>query len=268
MKSRLYFGIGLLLILIALGNSLLSMENVNQYLLKYWQTKEALVSNSPSPAHSTQNVEQSQVSSNSNIDLNREFSAQTPAIIVTETEQGFLPVQIEKKLERRELENKSQQIDPMRLIIKSIELDAPIQPAEKKELTISGKTYNQWSAPDLFAVGWQFDSVGLGVKGNTVLNGHHNVFGKVFENLDKLETGDRIQIDGSDGSSFYYIVTNVMILPERDVDFEQRLDNARWIMPSSDERITLITCWPYYSNTHRLIIVAMPVIEMNTELIQ
>lgn len=50
-----------------------------------------------------------------------------------------------------------------------------------------------------------------------------------------------------------------MIFPERDVPFETRLENARWILPSEDERITLITCWPYFSNTHRLIIVARPV---------
>ena len=29
--------------------------------------------------------------------------------------------------------------------------------------------------------------------------------------------------------------------------------------PTTDERITLITCWPYTSNTHRLIIVAKPI---------
>ncbi len=268
MKNRLYFGIGLLLIMIALGNSLISIEGINQYFLKYMQNDDVLVLNSPTPAEITQADEDRQVSSNLNIDSNGEFSTQTPAIVIKESERGFIPVQVEKKLERREIENKSQQIDPTRLIIKSIELDAPIVQAVNKEITLSGKTYNQWSAPDLYAVGWQFDSVSLGVKGNTVLNGHHNVFGKVFENLDKLETGDRIQIDGSDGSSFYYIVTNIMILPERDVDIEQRLENARWIMPSTDERITLITCWPYYSNTHRLIVVAMPVLEMNTELIQ
>lgn len=37
-----------------------------------------------------------------------------------------------------------------------------------------------------------------------------------------------------------------------------RMDNARWILPSTDERLTLVTCWPAKSNTHRLIIVASP----------
>ena len=49
---------------------------------------------------------------------------------------------------------------------------------------------------------------------------------------------------------------NVLILPERDADLAARLENARWIEPSQDIRLTLVTCWPEYSNTHRLIIVA------------
>jgi sortase A len=49
-----------------------------------------------------------------------------------------------------------------------------------------------------------------------------------------------------------------MIVPERSATPEERLDNARWILPSNDERLTLITCWPYDSNSHRLILVAAP----------
>ncbi len=48
------------------------------------------------------------------------------------------------------------------------------------------------------------------------------------------------------------------ILPDRGQPDEVRRENARWIQPTEDERITLTTCWPYTSNTHRLIIVAKP----------
>jgi sortase A len=40
---------------------------------------------------------------------------------------------------------------------------------------------------------------------------------------------------------------------------EVRLANAEWIKATEDERITLITCWPYESNTHRVVVVAVPV---------
>lgn len=176
-------------------------------------------------------------------------------------EEGFLPLSVEvTSLQDVTPEpTKASDVLPMRLSIPTIELEADIIHAQHKEVVQGEKTYVQWLAPDEYAVGWHFDSAFIGEPGNTVLNGHHNVFGKVFENLDKLVSGDEIFIYGNDSFIYKYVVSNSMIFPERDVPFETRLENARWILPSEDERITLITCWPYFSNTHRLIIVARPV---------
>ncbi len=146
---------------------------------------------------------------------------------------------------------------PTWLEIPSIALDAPIIPAESKEIRIGSDYYEQWKAPDEFAVGWHTTSALLGQVGNTVLNGHHNINGKVFENLYKVEPGQEVIVYGGN-IKYTYIVVNVMILPERNVDMATRMENARWILPSIDERLTLITCWPAESNTHRLIVVAQP----------
>lgn len=147
---------------------------------------------------------------------------------------------------------------PDHIIIPSIELDAPIVPSKPKETRIGGIAYEQWIAPTKFAVGWHTTSAVIGQAGNTVLNGHHNTDGMVFENLNRVEPGAEIIISG--GSMLYrYRVVNVMILPERNVDVETRLENARWILPSKDERVTLVTCWPAWSNTHRVVVVAQPV---------
>lgn len=146
---------------------------------------------------------------------------------------------------------------PIRLEIPSIELDAPIIAANPSEIRIGSDYYEQWEAPDEFAVGWHTSSSLLGEIGNTVLNGHHNIFDRVFENLHKVEPGQEIIVYGGN-LRYTYIVVNVMILPERNVDMATRSENARWILPSNDERLTLITCWPAESNTHRLIVVAQP----------
>ena len=124
-----------------------------------------------------------------------------------------------------------------------------------------GQTYElvQWEAPDEKAAGWHSNSAPLGEIGNTVLNGHHNVYGKVFGSLVYLQEGDFIQVYGSDDKWYTYVVANKMVVPERDVPLQQRMENAAWILPSDDERLTLITCWPQQTNTHRLIIVASPV---------
>ncbi len=147
---------------------------------------------------------------------------------------------------------------PTQLEIPVIGLVAPIVPSDPDEVQIGRDTFEQWKAPDKFAVGWHTRSALLGQIGNTVFNGHHNVFDKVFENLNKVVPGDEIIVFGG-RIRYTYMVVNVMILPERNVELATRLENARWILPSNDERLTLITCWPAESNTHRLIVVAQPI---------
>jgi sortase A len=148
--------------------------------------------------------------------------------------------------------------NPVRIAISSIGLDAPIVPAEIDFKNIAGKEYMQWFVPDEFASGWHSTSAKLGETGNTVLNGHHNAFGEVFKSLSEVNVGDIIQVD-SERSRFSYQITNKMILPEKYEQLDVRMNNAQWILPSNDERLTLISCWPYESNTHRLIIVAQPI---------
>jgi sortase A len=144
---------------------------------------------------------------------------------------------------------------PTRIVIPAIKLDAPVETAGWH--TVDG--ISQWDVPDHFAAGWLMTSATLGKPGNTAITGHHNVMGEVFRNLVKLERGDQITVY-SDGQPYYYEITARKILPERGQPDEVRQANARWIQPTTDERLTLVTCWPYTSNTHRLIIIAKPVI--------
>jgi LPXTG-site transpeptidase (sortase) family protein len=148
--------------------------------------------------------------------------------------------------------------DPDRIIIERINLDAPIKVAESANVSIGGKDVLQYLVPEEFAVGWHEGTAPLGVVGNTVLSGHHNAYGKVFEHLIDLKVGDTLKIKSGD-KEFEYIIANKMILPEKDQPINVRLDNGRWILPSKDERVTLITCWPEHTNSHRLVLVAVPV---------
>jgi LPXTG-site transpeptidase (sortase) family protein len=146
---------------------------------------------------------------------------------------------------------------PDRLVIPSIGLDAPIVPTKVKKIDYQGQTYYQWLAPNEPAVGWHDSSALLGLPGNTVLNGHHNVYGEVFKDLVNVHEGDLIEVYSGEQVYKYHVVL-AMLVPERFKSLTIRLDNARWILPTDDERLTLITCWPATSNTHRVIIVALP----------
>ncbi len=146
---------------------------------------------------------------------------------------------------------------PERILIPVINLDAPVVEAESVDVEVDGENVTQFLVPEDYAAGWHTGSATLGVPGNTVLSGHHNAFGEVFGRLVDVKVGNEVILLGG-GKRFDYLVANKMILPEKGEPLDVRLENARWMMRSNDERITLITCWPERSNTHRLILVAVP----------
>ncbi len=147
---------------------------------------------------------------------------------------------------------------PTRIVISAINLNAPVIPSNYRLLSVDGTMYQQWEAPNGYVAGWISSSAPLGLPGNTVLAGHHNIFGEVFGRLIDLQPGETIQLY-SGSTVITYEITNKMILAERGQSLAVRLDNARGLLPTTDERLTLITCWPQWTNTHRLIIVAKPI---------
>lgn len=149
---------------------------------------------------------------------------------------------------------------PTRIVISKIKLDAPVIVTDFNHTNVDGETFGQWQAPNEFAAGWHPDSALLGELGNTVINGHHNAYGEVFGKLVDLNPGDIFSVFAGD-KEYKYIIANRMILPERYEDAATRLENARWLARSEDYRLTLVTCWPKETNTHRLILVARPLEE-------
>ncbi len=148
---------------------------------------------------------------------------------------------------------------PERLVIDRLGLDAPVEPVGMVASAVAPGVV-EWDVPDHRAAGWLNTSAALGAAGNIVLDGHHNVKGEVFRDLWTLQAGDEIRLYG-DGEIRSFRVEEVLILPEKDQPLEVRLANARYIQPTSDERLTLITCWPYDNNTHRTVVVAQPLQE-------
>ena len=150
---------------------------------------------------------------------------------------------------------------PQRLVIPSLGVDAPVRDVGLSAAFDSSQgsdIFYQWQVPQSYAAGWHHTSAPLGQPGNTVLNGHQNVYGEVFRDLEDLAVGSGIILYDGEQSYLYEVVMRE-ILPEQDQPTAVREANARWIQPTADERLTLVTCWPYTSNSHRLVIVARPV---------
>ncbi len=146
---------------------------------------------------------------------------------------------------------------PNRLLIPAINLDVPIVAVGWSVVENNGQKISEWDVPDWRAAGWLSTSALVGAPGNVVLEGHQDIDGRVFENLDYVKQGDEIRVQTA-SQTRKYVVALRTIVPERDQPLEVRQENARWIGPSNDERLTLVTCWPRNDNTHRLILVALP----------
>lgn len=145
---------------------------------------------------------------------------------------------------------------PTRIVIPAINLDAPIVPVPLayKE----GDPAGQYLVPDYRVVGWHADSARLGEVGNLVMNGHHNVFGRVFEFLKDLKPGDEIAVYGS-GRVITYTLSERHLLQERGKSLAVRQEHAEYLYPTSEQILTLVTCWPPRDYSHRLILIARPV---------
>lgn len=84
-----------------------------------------------------------------------------------------------------------------------------------------------------------------GKRGNVGIAGHRTTYGAPFSDLDKLQTGDQIMLTvGTD--KFKYIIDEILI-----VDPDQ---GERYLYNRGDERITLTTCHPKFSDKLRLIV--------------
>ena len=145
---------------------------------------------------------------------------------------------------------------PTRLIIPKINVDTPVIEVGWHIVEEHGRRFSEWDVADRVA-GWHRGSAYPGNIGNTVVSGHHNIDGEVFRYIVDLEAGDQVYLYVGD-QMYPYTVTEKHILAEKGMSDEVRSENAQWIAQTTDERVTLVTCWPYTNNTHRLIVVAKP----------
>jgi len=122
-----------------------------------------------------------------------------------------------------------------------------------------GAAYNEWDDVR-YAAGWHINSAVPGKAGNIVLSGHNNVYGAVFRDLWQLRAGAEIYLYAGN-ERHTYVVDQVSIMPEHRATAAQQAETASYIVQTTDQRLTLVSCWPPNNNTHRVFVVAHPVIE-------
>lgn len=147
---------------------------------------------------------------------------------------------------------------PERLMIDKISLDAPVV---EMGWTVQGEgvqAASVWNVPDDEA-GWHLNSAAPGQGSNVVISGHNNsTGGHVFGDLEDLDVGDEISLRTSDGQTHRYQISETRIVRAFGASAETLAYLREIMQPTPNERLTLITCWPSWTNTHRLIVMANP----------
>jgi LPXTG-site transpeptidase (sortase) family protein len=143
----------------------------------------------------------------------------------------------------------------VRLYIPTIGLNTSIQESPfTLETDPWGEPYLLWgSVPNAAAHISASGNPGEGT--NIVLLGHNNMEGAVFRDLPLLQTGDDLTLV-TDQAMHHYRVKDrqILLVAGREPEFEAEL--ASFLALTRSEQVTLISCWPDYSNTHRIIVVA------------
>lgn len=120
---------------------------------------------------------------------------------------------------------------PRRLVIPAINVDHPIVPGDDWEQMKKG-------------IGHHTGSANPGEAGNVVLTAHNDIYGEIFRNLDELKVGDEVTIYTSSRRHVYTIQSRRIVEPTEVA-----------VMASTRGRtITLISCYPYLIDTHRIVV--------------
>lgn len=98
----------------------------------------------------------------------------------------------------------------------------------------------------------------IGGGGNTVMVGH--VYpGRIFNKLLDARVGQIIRITDEHYNEHYYRVTEVRRLPYESGTERDRELGFEYMYDESEERLTLVTCYPEFEWTHRFVVRARPI---------
>jgi LPXTG-site transpeptidase (sortase) family protein len=169
---------------------------------------------------------------------------------------GF--VRIEKPIYTDSTQHVTVNKIPARITAESIELDAAVVAMGWEATEQYGSVVVEWQMPEEEAA-WHQNSGAPGGGSNIVISGHNNsAGGRVFANVENLDIGDQITLRNMQGDMFHYEVKDKKLVRTLGAS-QQTLDFLEAVIkPTPSEQLTLITCWPSWSNTHRVIITAIP----------
>ena len=147
---------------------------------------------------------------------------------------------------------------PVSLRFVELEHTVPVTAMGWRIVELDGERTTQWDVPEESA-GWHPNSVGAGGAGNLVISGHQLLGSAVFAPLaqGQVKVGQHVLVTDGDGRTFVYRVTQVTDpLPITGKLAEETALAAQFMGPTATPQLTLVTGWPDFTTTHRVIAVA------------
>ena len=122
---------------------------------------------------------------------------------------------------------------PRRIVISGINVDAPVVKGDDWESLKKG-------------AGHHIGSANPGERGNCVISAHNDIYGSIFRDLPQMSIGDEILVH-TQTQAYRYVVEQTRIIEPTEVSV---------MAPTSSPVLTLISCYPYGINSHRIVVIA------------
>jgi sortase A len=121
----------------------------------------------------------------------------------------------------------------VRIRVPSIDVDAPVVEGDDWESLKRG-------------AGHYIGSANPGERGNCVISAHNDIYGEIFRDLPDVELGDIVEVFTA-SQVHRYVITQKRIIEPTEVSV---------LYPTSTPVLTLISCYPYGIDTHRIVVIA------------
>jgi sortase A len=121
----------------------------------------------------------------------------------------------------------------VRIQIPAIGVDAPVVEGDDWESLKRG-------------AGHHIGSANPGESSNCIISAHNDIFGEIFRRLPDLDLGDQVFVHTAT-QVYRYVITQKRIIAPTDVSV---------MYPTSSPVLTLISCYPYGIDTHRVVVTA------------
>jgi sortase A len=121
----------------------------------------------------------------------------------------------------------------IRIQISSIGVEAPVVEGDDWEALKQG-------------AGHHIGSANPGESNNCIISAHNDIFGEIFRDLSDVDLGDEVFVYTA-SQVYRYVITQKRIIEPDDVSV---------MYPTSSPVLTLISCYPYGIDSHRIVVIA------------